>query len=327
MALNLTRLPARSRTQLESSSPAHQYCRSNSELAATVAGVITIDDVLDQACRSAGFCREGARLLHAHSNSVWLLPSAVIARINRADHRGIRARESVSLTRWLSGQGIPVTEPAHNEAVVVGDFVVTFWCYYPQAGHVLPTIADLGRLLRMLHQLPTPPFPVPSYVPLAGLTEVLESTDASVLNKQEHNWLTDRTVEARDGYVRFDSALGVGFVHGDAYIGNTLRGPEGTVLLGDWDEAAIAPRELDLANTFQSASRFGELDIAEFIDAYGRDPGPGVEVLVRMRDLHTLGAYIRRAASGDEAAEDELHHRIRTMRDLAHVDEPWHVVS
>ncbi|MEV4927880.1 phosphotransferase family protein [Streptomyces roseoverticillatus] len=61
-------------------------------------------------------------------------------------------------------------------------------------------------------------------------------------------------------------------MHGDAYPGNTLWDGE-SVRLGDWDEAATGPRELDLANTHQGA-RFGRTPAAidAFTSAYGHSP-------------------------------------------------------
>ncbi len=55
-----------------------------------------------------------------------------------------------------------------------------------------------------------------------------------------------QSVAVLTAYRQVDSALGLGFIHGDAYPGNTLWDGE-RVRLGDWDEVARGPRELDLA--------------------------------------------------------------------------------
>ena len=143
----------------------------------------------------------------------------------------------------------------------------------------------------------------------------------SSLPEADWQWLTDRATELIDRYHELDSELGTGFVHGDAYSGNTLWGPDG-ILLGDWDEASSAPLELDLANTYQGA-RFGETEteLDAFADAYGWDirTWDGFAILRDMRDLHTLGSYIRRSAT-DRAAAAELRLRVRTLRDPAAAD-------
>lgn len=72
-------------------------------------------------------------------------------------------------------------------------------------------------------------------------------------------------------YDTLESELGVGFVHGDAYPGNTLWDDQ-SPLLGDWDEVASRPRELELINTHQGA-RVGRstTDRQAFTDADGWD--------------------------------------------------------
>lgn len=57
-------------------------------------------------------------------------------------------------------------------------------------------------------------------------------------------------------YARLDFPLGYGWIHGDAYPGNTLWDSD-EALLADWDEVGTGPRELDLVNTHQGA-RFGD---------------------------------------------------------------------
>ncbi|MGH3622149.1 MAG: hypothetical protein ACRDQ5_10215 [Sciscionella sp.] len=43
----------------------------------------------------------------------------------------------------------------------------------------------------------------------------------------------------------------------------------------------------------------------------------GVPTLRAMRDLHTLGSYIRLADRGDEQAAHQLRHRLGTLREHA----------
>lgn len=56
-------------------------------------------------------------------------------------------------------------------------------------------------------------------------------------------------------FEELDYALAPGLVHGDAYLGNCLWDGD-HALLGDRDEAAIGPREVDLAN--YQGRRFGK---------------------------------------------------------------------
>ncbi|MFF0490778.1 phosphotransferase enzyme family protein [Nocardia sp. NPDC003482] len=288
------------------------------------------DPILDLACRSVGLTARSARLLHAHSNTVYVLDrERVVVRISCSSDHGLRARSSLAITRWLADRGLAVTEPVVDEAIEIDGATVTFWRYYPQPDGNRPPARELGAILRDLHGLGDPPFELPRYQPLAGLGQVLEAAP-DVLPDSDRRWLAERRRTLVDRYERLPSRLGVGMVHGDAYPGNTLW-DEGRALLGDWDEVAIAPRELDLVNIYQGGVRFGRsaTELHEFGLAYGWDvrEWPGFEVLREIRDLHTLTSYIRRAEAGDPAAGAELRHRTRSLRDPRSGDGRWHAVA
>ena len=118
--------------------------------------------------------------------------------------------------------------------------------------------------------------------------------------------------------------LGYGWIHGDAYPGNMLWDGD-RPLLGDWDEVGTGPRELDLVNTHQGA-RFGrpQAERAAFTEAYGYDitEWSGFPILREMRDLHTLGSYIRLADAGNERAVTEFDFRLDTLK-RGHADAQW----
>jgi hypothetical protein len=63
-----------------------------------------------------------------------------------------------------------------------------------------------------------------------------------------------------------------------------------------------------------------------FAEAYGWDvtAGPGYGVLREIRDLHTLGSFIRRAARNDQTAAGELAYRIRTLK-AGDTSAAWHI--
>ncbi|WP_328411963.1 aminoglycoside phosphotransferase family protein [Nocardia sp. NBC_00403] len=287
--------------------------------------------VLNAACEEAGLSPASARLLRAHSNTVYLLPTEqTVARISHNEHHGLRARASVAITRWLADHDIPVTEPRIDHAIDIDTVTVTFWQYYPQTDLTRPPAGELGAILARLHALPPPPFDLPDYPPLAGLAITLrDPTTSRALTEHDRHWLTERTCHLIEQYHLVDSELGRGMVHGDAYPGNTLWGPRG-VLLGDWDEISIAPRELDLMNTIQGL-RFGtsESEIIDFVAAYGWDvrQWDGFALLREMRDLHTLNAYIRQASQGDSAAERELNDRLRTLRNPEFAEPRWNALG
>lgn len=286
----------------------------------------TDDAILRAACDQVGLDPSHATPLHHHATSVWLLPTdRIVVRISRSPDDRSRIARAVTITRWLATQGFPVTEPADvDQPVDVDAATVTFWRYYPQAGRPAPGAAALGDLLRRLHQLPEPPVPIDDYEPLARLGNALAATPP--LPDSDQAWLVERRRQLLDAYRELRSQLGIGWIHGDAYPGNTLWDDD-RVILGDWDEIARGPRELDLINTHQGV-RIGRSagELQAFTTAYGWDvtTWPGFPILREMRDLHTLGAYIDRASRGDQTAAAELHHRIRTLR-AGDTTAQWHV--
>ncbi|NUK32242.1 phosphotransferase [Streptomyces lunaelactis] len=268
-----------------------------------------------QACRLTGLPDQPLTHLHQHATSVFLLPTeGIVVRVSSAS-QAHRLNTAVTLTRWLATHSYPATEPVDvPQPVACGQHVVTFWTHYPQPDRTAPPAGPLGGLLRRLHDLPPPPLELPEYQPLASLQKTL--TESAGLREDHRDWLMARRHELLAAYEQLDFPLGKGLLHGDAYPGNTLWDGPGT-RLGDWDEAARGPREIDLANTFQGV-RFGrtEGELNDFSLQYGFDlrQWTGLPVLCRIRDLHTLGSYIRRADRGDTAAAEQLTYRIETLR-------------
>nr|WP_240981187.1 phosphotransferase [Streptomyces sp. N502] len=269
------------------------------------------------ACRASGLTDRSLAPLHHHATSVFLVDvEDVVVRVSPISQQQNLAT-AVSLTRWLVANGFPATEPADvPQPVAYEPYAVTFWQHYPQPTHGRPPTGRLGDLLRALHSLPAPPVTLPQYQPLASLKATVEAS--TYLGPDVRTWLMERRHELLNTYAGLEFPLGYGHIHGDAYPGNTLW-DDRSIRLGDWDEAAVGPREIDLANTFQGV-RFGRTsaELDDFSLRYGYDirEWPGLPILVGIRDLHTLGSFIRRADRGDTAAADQLSYRIETLRNL-----------
>lgn len=257
-------------------------------------------------------------LVRHHGTQVWLLPRArAIVRIMPTAHT-VAAQRALTITRWLHEQGLPVTEPLVDTLFAHEGQVATVWRYYPQPNGVAPTPADLGRLLAHLHRLGDPPpslgAGLSEFAPLTSLNATLDHT--RTLPPEMIADLKARIKDLLAAYDELTFPLGAGLIHGDAWLGNVLYNEQGIPTLGDWDECAHGPRELDLANLWQGR-RFGRTpaELDDFSQAYGYDLSTweGMDVLTRIRDLHTLGSYVRAADRGDAAARDQLLHRIATL--------------
>ncbi|GAA3464332.1 phosphotransferase family protein [Saccharothrix longispora] len=278
----------------------------------------TTELLVERAAHELGLNTSGLRLLHQHATAVYLLPAAdAIARVHTGDPAA--AVRSVTIAHWLTDQGFPATTPLPGSRPITHDNkrAITFWTHYPQpTPPARPDPAALGRLLRELHRLPPPPVILPVYRPLASLNATIAT--AVCLHTEDRAWLTDTAGALLVDYAELDFPLGHGHLHGDAYPGNLLLDTtSGHWRLGDWDETAAGPRELDLANTYQGI-RMGRTtaELNRFAQAYGYDlrDWTGLPTLRAIRDLHTLGSFIRRADRGDSEAATELRRRLHVLR-------------
>lgn len=271
---------------------------------------------LRSSAKRCGLDPRGARLIRLFATAVYHLPAAdAVARIAPVTSIDTvtRLATSVQVTRWLDGIGFPVVEPLPVEQPVVGGgYAVTLWRYMPQKGPP-PVPADLGLLLRRLHQLDSPSFTLPVYRPLLSVRDAIESSQA--INDGERAWLKDHCAKLLDAYDRLSFALSAGTIHGDAWRGNLLRDGH-RVVLADWDEVSTGPREIDLVPTLQGI-RFGlpEPERDAFIAAYGHDirGWDGYPVLHEIRELSTTSALLREG-NANEDAQQELQVRLRSLR-------------
>jgi len=278
----------------------------------TEAAAAALQAAAAQACLST----RGARLIRIFSTAVYYLPAAAaVARIaqHTSPASATRLATSVQVTRWLSRAGFPTVEPLPvDQPYTVHGCVVTFWKYLPQHGPE-PGTADLGSILRQLHQLPPPPIALPAYQPLTSVRRAIQASRA--VSDDDRAWLTRHCDQLLDAYASLTFQLPGGTIHGDAWRGNLLRDAD-RVVLADWDTVSTGPREIDLIPTLQ-APRFG-LPLAErdaFITAYGRDirSWDGYLVLRDIRELSTITALLR-DGHANPAARRELQIRLRSLR-------------
>ena len=274
------------------------------------------EPALLHAAECSGLDPRGARLIRLYGTAVYHLPAAdAVARIAQVTSLDTVTRLATSLgvTRWLAETGFPAVRPLPvDQPVTAHGCAITFWRYLPEHGPE-PGPADLGHLLRRLHQLDPPPVSLPVYRPLISMQRGIEFSRA--LSQDDRAWLRDRCTHLVRTYSQLTFLLPTGLIHGDAWRGNLLRDGN-RVVLGDWDAVSTGPRETDLIPTLQ-ARRFGlpEDQRDAFIAAYGHDirSWSGYQILREIRELSTLSALLR-DGHANLAARRELQIRLRSIR-------------
>lgn len=120
--------------------------------------------------------------------------------------------------------------------------MATFWHLVPETGSE-PTSTDLGRLLKQLHALPAPDFPLPSWEPFERIRSRI--ADAEGLDEADCGFLVERTDRLEIEVQGLEFELPAGVIHDDPFLGNLIPGEEGPVIC-DFDSLSHGPREWDL---------------------------------------------------------------------------------
>ncbi|GGX48127.1 phosphotransferase enzyme family protein [Streptomyces noursei] len=266
---------------------------------------------LASACRQVGLGSQSADLLRLGENAIYALASEGVAvRVARADTEDIKRKvaKELAVSRWLTSQGFPAARLFDElpQPVQVEGRLVTFWEYVPPS-HVEPDLMDLAGLLRDLHALPRPDFPLPVLDPFPlmrrrlGLAQGVERQDVEFLTEA-----CDRSETAFRSIMTEDAG---GLIHGDAHRGNLLA-RDGQVLLIDYEAVAIGPRAWDLIPTAIAVDRFGlpPTVYTAFCRTYGQDVTEwhGYRVLRTVRELGMTTWLMQNAHSGPAAEEFAL---------------------
>jgi hypothetical protein len=286
--------------------------------------------VLIEACRRTGHDSSGAELLRLRSNAVFKLREPIVVRITASASAPARLPIVLEMTRWLASQGFPTVRPANtvDQPLFFGDTTITFWEYVP-TGDPPARTTDLGVLLRRLHALPEPPLKLGAFDdPLKSIRYDVHNRPG-ILDQTEQAWLIDRISELDQEWESLPFESRPRILHGDAWIDNLLRHPDGHTILCDWDAVSQGPREWDLIHSYHGERRFGltSPDVEDFARAYAYDlrDWAGYKTLMEIRDLYAIGIHIRNAP-GDPFSYRELRHRLDSLKDLD-TTRQWHLRS
>lgn len=277
-----------------------------------------MDEARAREVLAAAGLADGAELLALGENAVFAAGGLVV-KVGRDATRETelldRARREVAIASWLAERGIPAVRPAQEEARSVDGHPVTLWHRLPDA--VRPAEpADLASLLRLVHELSSPAFPLPRRELLGGVERWLRIA-GDAIDPADAAYLRER----RDGFAASSAALvprlPVGPIHGDALPRNVHVGPRGPVLV-DLETFSADFREHDLVVMALSRDRYGVAAEAydAFTAAYGWDvtEWEGCAVLRGARETASC-AWVAQHAPTNPKALVEFRRRVASLRD------------
>lgn len=287
-------------------------------------GHLIVADVLQTAARRAGVDASGVEMIRDGSHVMYRLPGDVVARIGRPGTEDTAARE-VRVSEWLAASGLPVTQVRTDlpQTIVAGGRPVTWWKLLPQ--HRAATPAELGAVLRALHELPVPDTLGLSVAdPFADLDQRIGDTPN--LDADDRAWLAEHLADLRERYGRLSLGEPAHVIHGDAWQGNVAVPPSGPPILLDLEHVAIGHPDWDLIPLAVDYSDFARLsgeDYRSFVRAYGGHDvitTPGFRVLAEIQELRWVCFVISKSETSQDASR-EARHRIACIR--GDVARPW----
>ncbi|MCP2260570.1 Phosphotransferase enzyme family protein [Streptoalloteichus tenebrarius] len=272
--------------------------------------------VLARVCAVAGLDPEDATLLRVTNNAVFRLArQPVVVRVVASRALRHRVAKVVRVAEWLAQHDVPAVRlwGGVPQPVRVGPHRATLWHAVPEVGD-RPTGVDLARLLRRLHALPPPPFPLPHWEPLDDVRRRLADAEEE-LDPDDRAFLEQRCAEVAAELAGLEWVFPRGPVHGDAHLGNLIPGPDGPVLC-DFDSTCHGPREWDLTPVAVGQLRFRRSSAhEELAAAYGFDVmrWSGFPVLRAVRELKLVTSVLPVLRSNPGVAA-ELRLRLRSFR-------------
>ena len=242
--------------------------------------VETAAKVAAACAQQAGLQGASLRLVRFRQNALFRLPDLELTlRIYSPREDPSRAKVMVDCATLLETHGFPSVRLWHEvdpQPLNILGFEVSVWKWIEQEKSNADAFSNFGRLIRRFHDLDGKlDMEIPAFDPLMKIRRRIERLShadgfpgeyLAVLRGALH------TAEQREATLR-DSALGVGMLHGDALLGNTINAAAGLQLI-DFDSVCYGPREWDLVPSLIAVTRFdrGMQSWSDFLRGYGVAP-------------------------------------------------------
>jgi aminoglycoside phosphotransferase (APT) family kinase protein len=270
--------------------------------------------ILRAVAATARLSPQGAEPIRLAENDLWRIQGNIVVRIARAGQEAAAARE-VAVTRWLAEHDLPAVRPLPIEQPVhANGRSATFWEEIPVHRHGTET--ELAPLLRRLHNLPQPSFPIGTVDPFVRMIDRI--TAARSVSDDDRQWLLHRLDALRQEWNDLPTGQPECVIHGDAWGGNVAVTESGTAYLMDFERTSVGPPEWDLTATAVDYETLGALSdeaYSRFCEAYGADvmTWPGYPTLRNIRELRKV-TFALQIADDDPRATDQANYRIACIR-------------
>ena len=245
------------------------------------------------------------------STVVHLRPSPVIARVV-AEEELAAVRRELGVTSYLAASGAPVAPPSADPGPHERNgHVVTLWQHVDHDPQRPLDGAAAGRALRRIHDLLAGHAVegLPHFARLDEVRAIVASVDVPAAEAED---LAAMVALAEKAVVALDVPLQP--VHGDAWLGNVLRTPDGPVW-SDFDKVCLGPRELDLACNETAARQRGRTPEDDALLAgYGDHDRAALERAAAL-ELVPLTAWTYRLAARRPEYADSARHRLALALD------------
>jgi hypothetical protein len=275
-----------------------------------------LDTVLAVIGERAGLDVRDARLIKFTNNAVFRMThTPVVVRIAGSATMRSRIPKVVQVAQWLAEEDVPAVRLLSRvpQPLEAQGHLATLWQEVPSVGPK-PTGSDLADILRCFHTLRSPSPALPAWRPFEEIRGRLSEPEG--LDPGDLAFLLDRcdVIEAELAGVEY--VLPPGPIHGDAFLGNLIAGPDGPVIC-DFDSSSIGPREWDLTPVAVGKLRFDYPGNAygELAARYGFDVThwSGFDVLRQVRELKLVTSIVPILRS-NPSLRAQWAHRLETFK-------------